>query len=1372
MKVPLTSEECHLATLVRSHIENLNPLVQSSLAQAMMSSPAALAAQLENLAANSPALRPAALRARSLANACREPAKIARLLELCQELRSSRPDWRVVVFTQRAETQKAIGERLALDGIPVGYIRGGRATENQKAIEGFRADPPRIRALVSTDAGAEGINLQAGNVLVNYDLPWNPMVVEQRIGRIQRLNSRHERVVILNLVAAGTVEEHVVGRLVEKLQSVAESVGDIESILETTDGGGDEPRFENVIRDLVVRSLLGQNVELARQQELESIERARKLMAEQRGELDRTLGGLEQLHVSGPQMPRLDRAVPTVSARDFVLRAKRADGATVRETVPGVFAVEVAGRETEKFTFDEAAADSHASRAVFMGSVRLYSPGKRDFERLVQHWVDRCGHLLRDARPREEAAVARLATAWCESVDGATMIGYGVLDRKPHFRGRVVVRAKAVNGVDSFEKLVAVDFGEDGHDAIPSEPDTADPVADEAVPNDYLPGRVGALSRAVETDADIGEFHRFYRERLAEESARTGGDSRLNRKVQNDFAVAIHADAVGIEGVRYDEVRLRIRYRVDGKGEYATVLSAVPASGQIVEEPPRSACERTGRRVPTDCLKRCAITGLNALGHLLETSSSGRRVLRDRIVTCELSGKRFADDEVGRSAVSGTVAARSAFVECTRTGELLLPEETGTSDASGSVVRKDLLAASDKPPHRLGLPDEFETCAATGRRLLQDELESSVVSASRVDRELLRPSAKSGRLALSHELVICDESGAVLLPDETAPCGLTGRRVDAALLRPSDVSGTRVLASRLVACPVTKKWLLPAEFERCAVTGIEVIPNALETCSTTGVRALRTEMVRCEGSGVWVLRSEAGTSAYSEKTVSRRLLVRSDIPPHRWGLAEETATCDVTGRVGLLDELARSDRSGRLVDRELLRKSAASNSWALPDEMVACSESGVELLPGEAIKCAVTRKPVDRRLASPSEVSGRIGLTRLLERCAATGTLALPDELTACEVGGDRVLPGELDHCSVTGRRVLRSRLVACEKSGSLALETEVARSDLSRRLVLKSLLVRSELPPHRSGLAEETAKCEVTGRRLLRDEVVVSAVSGRRAGLDRLAPSHASGRLALAEELATCEETGARLLPGEMARCSESGKAVDRRRLAMHDLTGRPVLARLAGRCGVTGKRVLLRELEACGLTGKSVLPTELVTCAITGTRGLRGSMARSDLSGRYAIPAESFRSPVCGLTGLSDEGARCSWLQERAFKSELGRCALTGRFVAKVHLNADGQLAPLADLLDGRSIDGSDDREWIPILRKLDGVFADLKRVESVRSPGGVIAVCCEIRTRGWLGERVKYIGALLRPGERPKLLNNGVHGYRGGDSEFVIEDVRAFG
>ncbi len=1375
--VGLTSEEKALIKLVSSRIGHLNPLSQSSVAQAMMSSPAALATQLANMAGKDASLTGAAAEARRLAGSCARPAKLGLLLTVCEKLRSEKQDWRVVVFTHRSETQGMIGEALAALNIPTGFIRGGQARTSQQAIEDFQATPPRVHVIVSTDAGAEGVNLQAGNVLVNYDLPWNPMKVEQRIGRVQRLSSVHQHVVILSLVAAGTAEEAVVGRLTEKLQTVVASIGDIESILEAVDQGRDDPDgeevpFERALRELVVRSLIGQDVELARKKELDSIEAARREIEAKRAELDKALGGLEHLHDAGPRMPRLERSDPSMPAQDFVLRAKRVEGATVRETHPGVFAVTVPNREAELITFDEARAEASSAQAVFMGRLRLYQPGKRDFERLVQHWVDRCGHRVFDSRSRTHAAAGELAARWCAELIEAELISFTVEEQRSKFQGRAVARAKASNGVDSFEKLVGAEYRPPSHAPVEVDPDAADPVTAEIVPGELLRGYTVPLTQAIQADPEIGEFHRFYAERLVEELAQAGTDPRLRHKVHEDFQVDVHAETVALKGICYDEITLRVAFSLRGEGEYEVVLQAVPASSQVLEEPPRVACGSTGLTVPAGCLGRCDLSGKTVLKHLLEASASGRWALRDRFVTCQVSGQRVIEDEVATSAVSEIVAHRSEFIRCQESGVLMLPSEAGTSAISDKVVRIDLLSPSEKPPHRLGLQTEFGTCDVTRRRLLCDELGTSAASGRVMDRELLQPSTRSGRLALEEELVNCEESGARLLPAEAGVCELTGRRVDTSLLGRSEVSGVHALRTELSECPVTRKKVLPRELSECQVTGTRAVDEAMEVCSVTGKHALRSELVLCEATRKPVLRSEAGTSDYSGKTVARHLLVGSHLPPGRLGLGEETVPCEVTGRRLLLDELAVSAVSGRLVGRDLLRQSAASEAWALLDEMVTCAESGVGLLPSEAVICQITGSTVDARATSRSALSGKVGLTRLFDHCAVTGTHAFPAELATCEATGVRVMPDQLGQCEVTGLRVLLSRLVACDHSGAFILDTEAAKSDLSGRQVRASLLVRSELPPHRFGLPEETLRCEVTGRFLLRDEAGVSVVSGRHAGRDLLAASDASGELALTDELVLCPETGARLLPSEVARCSESGALVDRRSLATSDLTGRRILTRLSGKCAHTGKRVLLSELETCGLTGLPVLPSEMETCAITGTRGLRERMACSDVSGRYGIPAEAFQSSVSGRVGLLDEGLRCTWLGENVLRKEAGRCTLTGRTVAKKQLNTAGQLVPLADLLDGRAEGSRNDRKLIPVLQSLDKDLKGVTSAEVVRSPGGLYAVCGEIRTRGWFGEKVRYVGLLLRIGDRPAVIGHGVQGYREAGADFIIEDELEFG
>ena len=149
-------------------------------------------------------------------------------------------------------------------GISCGLINGDSGARNQRTIAHFKHSPPEMHVIVSTEAGSEGVNLQAANVLVNFDLPWNPMIVEQRIGRVQRLASEHASVCIFNMILRGTFEEYIVGRLMEKLQMASHAIGDIEALLEATgmdDQGEDSLAFEELIRRLVIASLAGKNVE-------------------------------------------------------------------------------------------------------------------------------------------------------------------------------------------------------------------------------------------------------------------------------------------------------------------------------------------------------------------------------------------------------------------------------------------------------------------------------------------------------------------------------------------------------------------------------------------------------------------------------------------------------------------------------------------------------------------------------------------------------------------------------------------------------------------------------------------------------------------------------------------------------------------------------------------------------------------------------------------------------------------------------------------------------------------------------------------------------------------------------------------------------
>ncbi|HYM80764.1 MAG TPA: SNF2-related protein [Candidatus Limnocylindria bacterium] len=133
-----------------------------------------------------------------------------------------------IIFTQFRATQESIVTALRGVGIEPAIFHGELGwREKEEALDHFRTHAP---VLVSTEAGGEGRNLQFCRVVINYDLPWNPMRVEQRIGRVHRLGQEHP-VRVINLVARGTIEAYVLEILDRKIRMFELVVGEIEEIL-------------------------------------------------------------------------------------------------------------------------------------------------------------------------------------------------------------------------------------------------------------------------------------------------------------------------------------------------------------------------------------------------------------------------------------------------------------------------------------------------------------------------------------------------------------------------------------------------------------------------------------------------------------------------------------------------------------------------------------------------------------------------------------------------------------------------------------------------------------------------------------------------------------------------------------------------------------------------------------------------------------------------------------------------------------------------------------------------------------------------------------------------------------------------------------
>ena len=138
---------------------------------------------------------------------------------------------KIVVFSFFRRTLEYLARSLTGRGIANCMIHGGVPVDDrERAIDDF-LERPDLPVLLTSEVGGEGIDLQAASVLFNYDLPWNPMVVEQRIGRIDRIGQQAKRLVILNFVVEDSIEERVLKRLLTKIEIFKESIGEPDPII-------------------------------------------------------------------------------------------------------------------------------------------------------------------------------------------------------------------------------------------------------------------------------------------------------------------------------------------------------------------------------------------------------------------------------------------------------------------------------------------------------------------------------------------------------------------------------------------------------------------------------------------------------------------------------------------------------------------------------------------------------------------------------------------------------------------------------------------------------------------------------------------------------------------------------------------------------------------------------------------------------------------------------------------------------------------------------------------------------------------------------------------------------------------------------------
>lgn len=152
-----------------------------------------------------------------------------------------------IVFVKYLKTLEYLEGLLGSAAVPFAVFSGGMTgPQKDQAVSRFREEVP---VLLSTETGGEGRNLQFCNTLINYDIPWNPMRLEQRIGRLHRIGQRRD-VFVFNLCLAGSIEDHMMRILDEKIHMFELVVGEIDTILGNLDS---EREFGSVILEMWVR---------------------------------------------------------------------------------------------------------------------------------------------------------------------------------------------------------------------------------------------------------------------------------------------------------------------------------------------------------------------------------------------------------------------------------------------------------------------------------------------------------------------------------------------------------------------------------------------------------------------------------------------------------------------------------------------------------------------------------------------------------------------------------------------------------------------------------------------------------------------------------------------------------------------------------------------------------------------------------------------------------------------------------------------------------------------------------------------------------------------------------------------------------------
>lgn len=229
--------------------------------------------------------------------------------KLKEELLTRIPTDKVIIFAFFKGTLRYLKRRLEADGMTCMLVTGDVTDKNERdqLLQDF--EKPKHRILLCSEVAAEGVDLQFCRVMVNYDLPWNPMRVEQRIGRIDRIGQQAKSIVIINFHVQGTIDGSIYTHLYRKIGLFEDTIGDLEGIV--------GEHVNRLTMELLSNSLTAEMVEVKIKQVAQAIALERQRIAAIDEESDTLLGLRSYLHDSVTRGRSLGRYIKPSELRLF-----------------------------------------------------------------------------------------------------------------------------------------------------------------------------------------------------------------------------------------------------------------------------------------------------------------------------------------------------------------------------------------------------------------------------------------------------------------------------------------------------------------------------------------------------------------------------------------------------------------------------------------------------------------------------------------------------------------------------------------------------------------------------------------------------------------------------------------------------------------------------------------------------------------------------------------------------------------------------------------------------------------------------------------------------------------------------------------------